>query len=222
MRRLPQSIIGAAVLVLSVHVPAAYADRLPLLAVPEHYQLQFTPDLQHERFAGRATIRMRVLAPTRNLVLHAAGLDITHARIRSAATTDSLDRLPQAAWMEAKAISAWHLEWAVDLNERQAIQGAMAVDALQATRPIRGRAQTPDEINELFDPIAYEKAAAVLTMIETFVGEEPFRRGINAYLDQHQYRNADAEDFSSVMTRATGKPVDRSFAASSSNRASRS
>ena len=114
-----------------------------------------------------------------------------------------------ATWMEAKAVAAWQPGWNVELDERQSIQRAMAVDALQATRPIRTRAETPDEINELFDPIAYEKAAAVLAMVEAYVGEDAFRRGVNAYVHEHQYDNATAENFWNLVTRATGQPVER-------------
>ena len=73
-------------------------------------------------------------------------------------------------------------------------QTAMNLDALRATRPIRSKASTPAEINELFDPISYEKSAAVLRMIEAYVSPDVFRRGVNAYLRKFQYSNAAAED----------------------------
>jgi hypothetical protein len=60
--------------------------------------------------------------------------------------------------MEAKAIGAWRPAWDVALDERQATQSAMTLDSLLSTRPVRMHAETPDEINELFDPIAYEKS----------------------------------------------------------------
>jgi aminopeptidase N len=114
-----------------------------------------------------------------------------------------------ATWMETKAVAAWKPEWNVAVDELQATHGAMAIDALTATRAVRTAAETPDEINELFDPIAYEKAAAILRMVESYVGEEAFRAGVNAYLHHFRYDNAAAEDFWSTMTRATGRPVDR-------------
>jgi aminopeptidase N/puromycin-sensitive aminopeptidase len=46
-------------------------------------------------------------------------------------------------------------------------------------------------------------------MIEGYVGEEAFRRGVNAYLEAHAYGNATSEDFWNALTTASGKPVDQ-------------
>jgi aminopeptidase N len=114
-----------------------------------------------------------------------------------------------ANWMETKPLKAWKPEWQVELNETDANQRAMGLDALKSTRPIRARAETPNEINELFDPIAYEKGAAVLRMIEAWVGETPFQKAVNAYIERFKYGNAKAEDFWGTVAASTSKPVDR-------------
>ncbi|MGB2716876.1 MAG: M1 family metallopeptidase [Vicinamibacterales bacterium] len=114
-----------------------------------------------------------------------------------------------ANWMQTKPVKAWKPEWQVELDEVQGNQVAMNLDGLQSTRTIRAKAETPAEINELFDPIAYEKGAAVLRMVEQWVGEEAFRTGVNAYVEKYQYGNARAEDFWSTLAKSTGKPVDR-------------
>ena len=117
-----------------------------------------------------------------------------------------------ANWMMSKPLKAWRPDWKVELNEVTDNQTAMNRDSLRTTRPIRSKASTPAEISELFDPIAYEKGAAVLRMIEAWVGEEGFQKGVNAYLDKFKYGNARAEDFWATLTTATGKPVDRVMA----------
>jgi aminopeptidase N len=61
----------------------------------------------------------------------------------------------------------------------------------------------------VFDGIAYEKTAAVLRMIETFVGPEAFRTAIRSYLTKFSYANAAGEDFWMEVARVTGRPVDR-------------
>jgi aminopeptidase N len=117
-----------------------------------------------------------------------------------------------ANWMETKPIKAWKPEWHLELDEVRSNQRAMALDSLNSTRPIRAKASTPAEINELFDAIAYEKGAAVLRMIEGWVGEEAFRTGVNAYVDRFKYANAKAEDFWGTLASSTGKPVDKVMA----------
>jgi aminopeptidase N len=111
--------------------------------------------------------------------------------------------------METKPLKAWNAGWHSELDEVIANQEALRVDALGSTRPIRAKAETPAEINELFDGIAYNKGAAVLRMVEGYVGAEAFRAGVNAYIEQFKYGNARAEDFWTVMTRTSGKPVDK-------------
>ena len=68
---------------------------------------------------------------------------------------------------------------------------------------------TPAEINEVFDPIAYEKTASVLGMVEAFVGPEKFREGVSSYLSKYSLGNAAGEDFWNEVTRVTEKPVNR-------------
>src|SRR4051812_38714222 len=114
-----------------------------------------------------------------------------------------------ANWMETKPLKAWKPEWHMELSEVRSNQSAMTLDSLKNTRPIRAEAWTPAEINELFDQIAYEKGAAVLRMVESWVGEDAFRAGVNAYIERFKYSNARAEDFWGTLTRVTGKPVDR-------------
>jgi aminopeptidase N len=114
-----------------------------------------------------------------------------------------------ATWMETKATDALEPAWHSELSVEQDRQRALAVDALRSTRPIHASVNTPAEINELFDAIAYEKTAVVLRMIEGYVGEEAFKRGVSSYLRRFAYGNATGQDFWSEMTSVTGKPVDR-------------
>jgi aminopeptidase N len=114
-----------------------------------------------------------------------------------------------ATWMETKAVAAWKPEWNVEVDELQATQRAMAIDALASTRSVRTAAETPEQIGELFDPIAYEKGAAVLRMVESYVGDQSFRAAVNAYVHEYQYDNATAADFWQLTTRVTDRPVDR-------------
>jgi aminopeptidase N len=117
-----------------------------------------------------------------------------------------------ANWMMSKPLKAWRPDWRVELDEVQDNHTAMNLDALRSTRPIRSKASTPAEIGELFDPIAYEKGAAVLRMLEEWVGEKDFQKAINSYIEKYQYSNARAEDFWGTLTTVTGKPVDKVMA----------
>jgi len=114
-----------------------------------------------------------------------------------------------ATWMSSKPIEAWRPEWNFDLDDVSGTGGTMNTDSLANTRPIHQAAETPAQIQELFDGIAYGKAASVLRMLEAYLGEQTFRAGVNAYLQKHQYANATAEDFWQAQTASSNKPVDQ-------------
>lgn len=114
-----------------------------------------------------------------------------------------------ATWVEKKPSATWKPEWNVELDDAADTLGALSADSQASTRAIRMSVTTPDEINEVFDGIAYEKTAAVLRMTERFIGPDLFRRGVSSYLNRFAFRNAAGEDFWGEMTRVTGKPVDR-------------
>ena len=114
-----------------------------------------------------------------------------------------------ATWMSSKPIEAWKPEWNFNLDDVSQTGGTMNTDSLANTRPIHQAAETPAQIQELFDGIAYGKAAAVLRMLESYLGEQTFRAGVNAYIQQHQYANATADDFWEAQAKTSKKPVDQ-------------
>jgi len=114
-----------------------------------------------------------------------------------------------ATWMAWKPLEAWQPEWNVKQQEIGETLGALNADSLDSVRTIRANAETPADIQALFDGIAYGKAASVLRMVEAYVGPEVFEKGVNAYLEKHKYANATAEDFWNQITETSGKPVDR-------------
>ena len=114
-----------------------------------------------------------------------------------------------ATWMENKPVAAWHPEWHVPEQEAASLDSTLNLDAQAVTRTIRAEANTPDEINEMFDGITYEKGGAILGMVESYLGEQQFRAGVHNYLQAHLFANATAEDFWSAQTQASHKPVDK-------------
>src|SRR5262245_24037819 len=113
-----------------------------------------------------------------------------------------------ATWMEKRPLAALKPEWRMDVDAVLDTQKAMNLDSLASTRAIHSAVETPDEIEGSFDTIAYEKGASVMRMIEGYLGDDVFRNGVNAYLEQHAYGNATSADFWSAMTKVSGEPID--------------
>jgi aminopeptidase N len=114
-----------------------------------------------------------------------------------------------ATWMENKPVAAWHPEWHIPQDVAAGLNGTLDYDSQKITRAIRAKADTPDEINQMFDGISYGKAAAVLLMTEQYEGPETFRKGVHNYLEAHMFGNSTAEDFWSAQAEVSHLPVDK-------------
>jgi len=86
---------------------------------------------------------------------------------------------------------------------------ALNLDALSTTHPIRGHVRDVAESMHTFDAISYGKGACVLRMLEAYVGEEAFRRGVSDYLKKFSFSNATGKDLWDALGRASGLPVTR-------------
>jgi puromycin-sensitive aminopeptidase len=113
-----------------------------------------------------------------------------------------------ASWIEYKAVDHLFPEWDMWTQFIFSDTGpAMSLDGLKNSHPIEAEVKTPDDINELFDAISYSKGAAIIRMLEQFLGEETFRRGLVHYLSAHQYGNARTEDLWASLAQVSGQPV---------------
>ncbi len=113
-----------------------------------------------------------------------------------------------ASWIEYKAVDHLFPEWDMWTQFIFADSGpAMSLDGLKNTHPIEAEVKTPHDINELFDAISYSKGAAIIRMLEQFLGEETFRQGLVHYLSAHEYGNARTEDLWASLAHVSGKPV---------------
>ena len=112
-----------------------------------------------------------------------------------------------ATWMEAKSIDHLHPDWKILLSESPGREGAMALDAASATHPIVLPVETPQQMSALGDSITYEKGAAVLRMLEAYVGPDAWRKGVRAYLTAHAHANATHGDLWRAIEAASGKSI---------------
>ena len=112
-----------------------------------------------------------------------------------------------ATWMENKVVDRLKPEWKIWLDFEGNKTYALGVDALASTHPIHTPVASAEEANENFDGITYSKGASVLRMLETWLGEEKFRTGVQKYLAAHKYGNATAHDLWTALASASSQPV---------------
>ncbi|MDB5918835.1 MAG: aminopeptidase [Massilia sp.] len=114
-----------------------------------------------------------------------------------------------ASWMASKATDHFHPDWRTFLEGQVDREGILNLDARKTTHPIQTPVDNESQAANAFDAITYGKGEAFLRMLEAYLGEEPFRRGIRAYMAQHKYSNTTSADLWSALEKASGKPVEK-------------
>jgi len=112
-----------------------------------------------------------------------------------------------ASWMQEKAAEHFHPQWRSWLNGYGQKQVAMALDARRTSHPIQQKVADESEAMLAFDGITYSKGQAFIRMLEAYLGENPFRDGIRAYMAAHATSNTTTADLWQALEQATGKPV---------------
>ena len=113
-----------------------------------------------------------------------------------------------ATFMATKFVDKFYPEW--DLWNQfveDAMNVAMGLDSLKTTHPIDVKVNSPAEIREIFDAISYDKGGCVLRMLENYVGEPNFQKGLKKYLSDFKYKNAEGQDLWDAIGKASKMPV---------------
>jgi alanyl aminopeptidase len=100
-----------------------------------------------------------------------------------------------ATWIPSKVLGELYPTWT---HPEDAVVGrhrSLDSDSLGTARAIRQPIISEDDIVTAFDGITYGKGAAVLRMLEDWIGAERFQVGVRAYLARHARGNATADDF---------------------------
>ena len=112
-----------------------------------------------------------------------------------------------ASWIEYKAVDHLFPEWDMWTQFIFSDTGpAMSLDGLKNTHPIEAVVKTPHEINELFDAISYSKGAAIIRMLEQFLGESLPSRPCPLFVRESIRQCPHRRPWAS-LAQVSGKPV---------------
>ncbi len=112
-----------------------------------------------------------------------------------------------ATFMETACSDAYRPDWRVWSTFCRSRASALSTDALGTTRAVEYPVHSPAEAEDMFDVITYEKGAALVRMLEQYLGPETFRAGVRLYLRRHAYGNTVTEDLWNALAEASGQPV---------------
>jgi alanyl aminopeptidase len=185
-------------------------QKLDLLAVPD-----FSAGAMEN--AGAVTFRERLLLLNANssldqkrASLSVQSHELTHQWFGDLVTPRWWDDIwlneSFANWMESKASTAVEPTWSFERERLDSAIRVMDVDELPSARQIHQPVNGPDDIENSFDGITYDKGSAVLAMFENYLGPDVFNRGIHAYLTKFAGGNATAYDFVGTIAQTTNHP----------------
>jgi len=84
-----------------------------------------------------------------------------------------------------------------------------SIDSLENSRPVEFDVETPDQAEEMFDVLTYEKGSTVLRMFQMFIGEEAFQNGVEAYLNKFKFENTNSSDLWDALSEASNQPLNK-------------
>jgi hypothetical protein len=109
-----------------------------------------------------------------------------------------------AEWLGKKIGDEWRPDLEIGAIEIQDAFEGMEADSLGKGRPIRQAITENRQVVSAFDSITYKKGSQVLSMFETFIGAEKFRKGVNLHLTRYRHGNATADDFFRSLAEVAG------------------
>jgi cytosol alanyl aminopeptidase len=114
-----------------------------------------------------------------------------------------------ATWFSAKVMDQEQPPARKLLASVAARERIMATDAGPKTRPVRLEMHSRKDTDGVYSQIVYQKGAAILLMLDGWLGEDRVRDSLHGYLQAYQFGNASTADLEAAI--AGSKPVLDSF-----------
>lgn len=113
-----------------------------------------------------------------------------------------------ARYMEFMAVDAIFPEWNVWTMYVDSVYClALRLASMESTHPVEVEVNHPEEISSSFDAITYAMGSAVIRMLNCYVGEANFFKGIHQYLTKFAYSNTLSTDLWAAIDSSTGDEI---------------
>jgi alanyl aminopeptidase len=124
----------------------------------------------------------------------------------------------QADWRDvwlSEGFATWMADKIMDEErapERTKLDAIVARDRTMQTdvppmRPVRIAIASRAQSKDVYNPLVYQKGAAILMMLDGWLGETNVRDGLRRYLHEHAFSTVTTGDLASALKQQTGKEV---------------
>ena len=111
-----------------------------------------------------------------------------------------------ATWMGNKSLTLWKPDGDFDRVTLNASLEAMHLDSLAGTRKVREPLSRSENVMDQFDAITYRKGGGVLSMFESYLGEDAFQKGVRLHMERYADGVATGDDFFKSIAEGSGNP----------------
>ncbi len=115
-----------------------------------------------------------------------------------------------ATWFAARTMDDFEPPDRKHLGLIASREPIMVADDSKDTHPVRWPRHNREEMDNVYNRFEYQKGGAILLMLEGWLGEDPFQRGLRTYLTGHVMGNATTRDLESALPSAAA-PVMEAF-----------
>ncbi|XP_067294260.1 leucyl-cystinyl aminopeptidase isoform X2 [Pseudorasbora parva] len=112
-----------------------------------------------------------------------------------------------ATYMQYMSIETVFSDLDIDTEFLKVRFKALAKDALISSHPVSTVVTTPEQVEEMFDSVSYEKGASILLMLYTTLKEGEFRKGVIEYLQKYKRSNTESEDLWNSLSQVSKQNV---------------
>ncbi|ETO13694.1 hypothetical protein RFI_23676 [Reticulomyxa filosa] len=113
-----------------------------------------------------------------------------------------------ARFMDISVVPSFFPHWPMwDLFVVYSFAMAFELDGMTTSHPIEVEVQTAEQADEVFDSISYAKGASVIRMLQGYLGDDVFRKGLTKYLNNFRYSNAKTIDLWDFLGKEMKAPV---------------
>jgi alanyl aminopeptidase len=111
-----------------------------------------------------------------------------------------------ATWLSAKVMDVEYPSFERNVADNLRLR-AMSLERADRPWAVRRPIASRKDATTVYNGLEYQKAAAVLDTLESWLGEDPFQRGLQKYLTDHAYGVATTDDVASALQAASGVEV---------------
>ncbi len=112
-----------------------------------------------------------------------------------------------ADWLANKIAVQLNPEYHQETVDVQEVSHTMTGDANATTNAIRKPVDSGADIMEDLG-LDYQKGRTVLRMVEEYIGDDAFQRGVRQYMERYKWKNAVAADLFAALSEASGKDLE--------------